>query len=67
MSRPLLLCVPLLFSAGCIHVTMDPIQVNAKVDVNVRMDKEVTDLLTDIYGDSKTVNTDALTAAPANP
>lgn len=44
---------------------MDPIQVHATVDVNVKMEKAVADLLGDIYGDSTTVNTDALpTSAP---
>lgn len=50
---------------GCIHVTMDPIKVHAVVDVNVKMEQAVTNLLADIYGDSKTVNTDQLPAAPA--
>lgn len=66
--RPLLFCVfPLLF-AGCIHVSVEPIKVHAVVDVNVKMEKAVTDLLSDIYGDSTTVNTEALLATPsANP
>lgn len=42
---------------------MDPIQVHAVVDVNVKMEKAVTDVLSEIYGDSTTVNTDALPAA----
>jgi len=64
MSRSLLLCVlPLLF-AGCIHVSMDPIKVHAVVDVNVKMEQAVTDLLGDIYGDSTTVNTGVLTPNP---
>ena len=68
MSRPLLLCALSLFFAGCIHVSMDPIKVHAVVDVNVKMEKAVTDLLSDIYGDSTTVNTDALpVASPAAP
>jgi hypothetical protein len=41
--------------SGCIHVKMDPIQVNAVVDVNVRVDREVAGLLGDIYGDSTTI------------
>ncbi len=62
MLRSLLFCVvPVLF-AGCIHVSMDPIKVHAVVDVNVKMEKAVTDLLADIYGDSTTVNTDKLPA-----
>ncbi len=63
MPRPLLLCaLPVLFT-GCIHVSMDPIEVHAVVDVNVKMEKAVTDLLGDIYGDSTTVNTEALPVA----
>lgn len=67
MSRLLPLCLMPLGLAGCIHVSMDPIEVHAVVDVNVKMEKAVTDILSDIYGDSATVNTNALptpTAAP---
>jgi hypothetical protein len=42
--------------SGCLHVKMDPIQVNAVVDVNVKVDREVENLLSDIYGNSATVN-----------
>jgi hypothetical protein len=63
MMRPFLVCVYSLGFVGCIHVSMDPIQVHAVVDVNVKMEKAVTDLLSDIYGDSSTVNTDALSAS----
>ena len=67
MSRllPLWLCVLPFGLAGCIHVSMDPIQVHAVVDVNVKMEKAVTDVLSDIYGDSATVNTNALPAPAA--
>lgn len=60
MSRLLPFCLLPFGLAGCIHVSMDPIQVHAVVDVNVRMEKAVTDVLADIYGDSATVNTNAL-------
>lgn len=60
MPRLFILFVPLMLSAGCIHVKMDPIKVHAVVDVNVRMEQAVTDLLSDIYGDSTTVDTSAL-------
>ena len=43
---------------------MDPIKVHAVVDVNVKMEQAVTDLLGDIYGDSTTVNTGVLTPNP---
>lgn len=39
---------------------MDPIKVHATVDVNVKMEKAVADLLGDIYGESTTVNTSVL-------
>jgi hypothetical protein len=63
MRRPFLfICLSLAPLAGCLHIKMD---VYAKVDVNVKLEKAVTDVLTDIYGDSTTVNTDALPAASA--
>lgn len=62
MSRLLPLCILPFGFAGCIHVSMDPIQVHAVVDVNVKMEKAVANALADIYGDSATVNTDALPA-----
>jgi hypothetical protein len=40
---------------GCLHVKMDPIQVNAVVDVNVKVEREVAGLLSDIYGNSATI------------
>ena len=49
--------------SGCIHVTMDPIQLNAVVDVNLRVEREVAGLLSDIYGNSATIA--ATTPAPA--
>jgi hypothetical protein len=33
--------------SGCIHVTMDPVEVHAVVDVNVKLDKA----LDDVFGD----------------
>ncbi|MDO8539442.1 MAG: hypothetical protein Q7S40_03310 [Opitutaceae bacterium] len=50
------LALAALTSGGCLHVKMDPIQVNAVVDVNVKVDREVQNLLSDIYGDSSTIN-----------
>jgi hypothetical protein len=51
-------------TSGCIHVKMDPIQVNAVVDVNVKVDREVSNLLSDIYSDSKTLNVPNTPPAP---
>lgn len=54
-------CLPFVLLAGlltgCLHVKLDPIQVHATVDVNVKVEQAVTTLLSDIYGDSSTVNT----------
>lgn len=42
--------------SGCLHVTMDPIQVNAVVDVNVKVDKALDDFFGDIDKRSSTMN-----------
>lgn len=56
-------CLPVVLFAGllsgCLHVKLDPIQVHATVDVNVKVEQAVNNLLSDIYGDSSTVNTSA--------
>ena len=64
MSRFLLTLTLPAFLTGCIHVKMDPIQVHAVVDVNVKMEQAVTDLISDIYGDSQTVKTESLKPNP---
>jgi hypothetical protein len=54
----LLAPLPLLFG-GCLSVRTEPIEVkpiHVTVDVNVKVDREVSNLLGDIYGDSKTIN-----------
>ena len=53
--RCLLLCLVAAVMSGCIHVKMDPIQLNAVVDVNLRVEREVAGLLSDIYGNSATI------------
>ncbi len=62
-------CLPLVMIAGlltgCLHVKLDPIQVHATVDVNVKVEQAVTNLLSDIYGDSSTVNTPSAASTPA--
>lgn len=44
--------LPLLLIAaawsGCVHVSMDPIEVHAVVDVNVKVDKALDDFFGDI-------------------
>lgn len=54
--RCLSLCLVAAVMSGCIHVKMDPIQINAVVDVNLKVEREVAGLLTDIYGSSTTIN-----------
>ena len=43
--------------SGCIHVKMDPIEVHAVVDVNVKVDKAVDDFFGDLDKKSTTVAT----------
>ena len=60
-SQPLL-CLLALLAGGCVRVKMDPIQINAVVDVNLKVEREVAGLLTDIYGSSSTINAAAVAA-----
>lgn len=55
--RPRLILFPLAAATfgGCLHVKMDPVQVNVVADVNLKVDREVASLLSDIYGNSSTV------------
>lgn len=55
--RRCFLCILLAFTGGCIHVKMDPIQVNAVVDVNVKVDKALDEFFGDLDRKSSTVNT----------
>jgi len=50
----LFLVLPL-FLAGCIHVKMDPIEVHATVDVNVRVERALEDFFSDLDEQSKTI------------
>ena len=50
---PLALAVLL---GGCIHVKMDPIEVHAVVDVNVKVDKALDDFFGDLDKKSATLN-----------
>lgn len=49
-----LLVLPLL--GGCIHVKMDPIQVHATVDVNVKVDRALDDFFGDLDQKSSTID-----------
>ncbi len=57
MHPRLLLCLAVLgVAGGCLHVKMDPIQVNATVDVNVKVDKALDDFFGDLDKKSSTIN-----------
>jgi hypothetical protein len=49
----LLLMFPVL--GGCIHVKMDPIEVHATVDVNVKVDRALDDFFGDLDKKSTTI------------
>lgn len=61
MPHPLLLVLPLslLLSGGCLHVKMDPIQVHATVDVNVRVERALDDFFSDLDRESTTLQTES--------
>lgn len=48
----MLRCLPLLLLpvvlGGCLHVKLDPIEVHATIDVNVKVDKALDDLFGDL-------------------
>jgi hypothetical protein len=52
----LILMLPVL--GGCIHVKMDPIEVHATVDVNVKVDRALDDFFGDLDKKSTTITTD---------
>jgi hypothetical protein len=54
---PLLVLTVLL--GGCIHVKMEPIQVHAVIDVNVKVDKALDDFFGDLDKKSATIKTPA--------
>ncbi|HWA10338.1 MAG TPA: hypothetical protein VG838_12870 [Opitutaceae bacterium] len=55
MPSRLLLLFPLILAAGCIRVKMEPIEVHAVVDVNVKVDKALDDFFGDIDKKSATI------------
>lgn len=44
---------------GCVHVTLDPIKVHAVVDVNVKVDRALTDFFGDLDQKSAILHTPA--------
>ena len=61
MPRRLLFLFFAVALSGCVHVTMDPIEVHAVVDVNVKVDKA----LDDFFGDLDKKSTTAVVRPPA--
>lgn len=55
MIRRLSLALAAVVLSGCVHVTMDPIQVHAVVDVNVKLDKALDDVFGDLDRKSATM------------
>lgn len=43
--------------AGCLHVKLEPVEVHATVDVNVKVDRALDDFFGDIDKKSTTINT----------
>jgi hypothetical protein len=56
MLRRLLLFSTGLLLGGCIHVSMDPIEVHATVDVNVKVDRALDDFFGDLDKKSSTLS-----------
>jgi hypothetical protein len=46
----------LLLSGGCIHVKVDPVEVHATLDVNVKVDKALDDFFGDLDKKSTTLS-----------
>lgn len=59
MLRHLPLLVLTVLLGGCIHVKMEPIQVHAVIDVNVKVDKALDDFFGDLDKKSATIKTPA--------
>ena len=53
--RFLALTLTAFLAAGCVHVKMDPIEVNANVNVNVKVDKALDDFFGDLDRKSATI------------
>jgi len=54
----LLLCLVPIFALGCINVKMQPIEIHATVDVNVKIDRELDDFFGDLDKKSTTLSPD---------
>ena len=57
MRRNLLLLACAVLLGGCINVKLEPIEVHAVVDVNVKVDKALDDFFGDLDKKSATITT----------
>ena len=55
-SRLLLACLPLLLASACIHIKTDPVDVHMTVDVNVKVDRALTDIFGDLDNKDPSMN-----------
>lgn len=60
MLRRLLPLSCALLLAGCIHVKVDPVEVHATLDVNVKVDKALDDFFGDLDKKSTTLSKPAV-------
>jgi len=58
-KKLLLLWIGPLFALGCINVKMQPIEIHATVDVNVKIDRELDDFFGDLDKKSTTLSPEA--------
>jgi hypothetical protein len=59
MARCFLLLGCAVLAGGCIHVKLDPVEVHAVVDVNVKVDKALDDFFGDLDKKSATLESSA--------
>lgn len=59
MHRVLLVVLLVAPFTGCLHVKLDPIEVNANVNVNVKLEKALNDFFGDLDKKSTTVESPA--------
>jgi hypothetical protein len=64
MRRSCLFLGGILLFGGCIHVKVDPVEVHAVVDVNVKVDKALDDFFGDLDKKSTTLSTPPASAKP---
>jgi hypothetical protein len=59
LMHPALVALLLLCGSACIHIKTDPVDVHMTVDVNVKVDRALTDFFGDLDKKSTTIETPA--------